>query len=364
MSRNFNALEEEIGRLIEEAVFPGCVLLLAENGEIALHKAFGFAATLPDRIPTAVDTVYDTASLTKPLVTANLVMQLIDNGDLSLSTSLGEIFSTCPDDKAPIAVAELLAHSAGIIAWYPLFAEGSTLEEYVERIFRLPLMSPPGARTIYSCPGFIILAAIIERVSGVKYGNLAASRIFEPVGLKSASLGKPAVPLEQVAPTEDSSFTEREMTRPFGVNYKFRDGVILGETHDTNSYAVAGSAGNSGLFATAEDIFTLTEQWGPRSTLLSPESIEACGINYTPFGPQHRGLGWQLASSPDCSACAELNPDSIGHTGFTGCSVWFDRRRDFTIILMSNRLHPQIGPHDMHEARRSVCRLAIEALVK
>ena len=152
------------------------------------------------------------------------------------------------------------------------------------------------------------------------------------------------------------------MAEKFNISYEFRKGIIWGEPHDTNSFAAGGTAGNSGLFTTAAEALALSEQYSPRSILLSPEILSLVGRNETPFGPQHRTLGWQLASSPDCSAGPDLSPDSIGHTGFTGCSIWFDRKRDLTIILFTNRIHPQVSNVDMGAIRRRICSLSVSAI--
>jgi CubicO group peptidase (beta-lactamase class C family) len=354
--------QDQIGREIScqiaAASFPGAVVGIARNGSISYLEAFGYAVALPEKIPAAGDTVYDTASLTKPLITANLVLQMIQDGLLTPETPLGEIFDGCPDDKRAITIADLLCHCGGLPWWYPLFAGGRSIADYRDIILELPLSKPPRVETIYSCPGYILLAAIVEAVLQTPFSRAAEERILRPLKLRRTSLGKPEVPLREVAATEDSSFFERNAIQEFGLDYKFRDGVIWGEPHDTNSFAAGGSAGNSGLFSTVEEVLILTEQYGGRSQLLGEDVISLVGRNYTPYGPQQRTYGWQLASSPDCSAAPELSPDAVGHTGFTGCSVWFDRERDLTIILLSNRIHPQVGSVDMTGIRRRIGTLA------
>ena len=358
----FAALEGEIDELLCGGAFPGCVALVGRNGKIIYSRAFGYSTALPQKIKATIDTIYDTASLTKPLITTALVLLLSEAGAIRLDTTLGEIFGTCPEDKKPITITDLLTHRSGIIAWYPLFAFGNDLESYVDKIFRLPLTSPPQKETIYSCPGFIVLARAVEIISGKPFAELAEEKVIASLDLKRTSLGRPAVPLDEVAATEDSSYIEKDKTRQDGLSYKFREGIIRGETHDTNSHAVGGSAGNSGLFTTAGEAFILAEQWGPRSKLFKQETLTSVGENYTPFGPQHRTLGWQLASSPDCSACSELAPNAIGHTGFTGCSIWFDREKDIIFALFTNRVHPQASPVDMGAIRRRLCSLALNAI--
>ena len=356
------ALEREIDTLLCGGAFPGCVVLIARNGEIVYNQAFGDSVALPRKIKARVETIYDTASLTKPLITTALTLHQIEEKEIGFDTTLGELIDGCPEDKRFITVTDLLTHRSGIVAWYPLFAFGDDLESYVESILSLPLAVPPRKETIYSCPGFVVLAYIIESIAGKRFADLANELIISPLNLKRTSLGRPAFPLEEIAATEDGSHIEREMSQPYGVTFVFRDGIIWGETHDTNSHVVGGSAGNAGLFTTAAEAFILTEQWGPRSKLFKQETLAGISENLTPFGPQHRSLGWQLASSPDCSACSGLSRNSIGHTGFTGCSIWFDRELDFIFALFTNRIHPQASKADMVVIRRQLCSLALQAL--
>ena len=362
MTAEHDLIEREIERRLSDGSFPGGVLCIARSGSVIHQRPFGLAVALPEKIPAALDTVYDVASLTKPLITTPLVLLEVRDGDLELATTLGELFENCPADKKEIAIADLLSHRAGLIDWYPLFARGAGLEDYRDAILEIPLTCRPRTEVVYSCAGFILLAAAIEKVAGRPFVPLAEERILQPLGLKRTSLGKPAVPLEQVAATEDSSFTEREMIKRFELTYDFREGIIWGEPHDTNSFAAGGSAGNSGLFTTAAETLELAEQFGPRSRLFDPETLALVGGNETPFGPKHFTLGWQLASSPGCSAGPDLGPESIGHTGFTGCSVWFDRRRDVTVILFTNRVHPQASRADMTKVRAAICTLALATI--
>lgn len=354
-----NEIESEITRRLSDGSFPGAVTLIASKGKTKYFKAFGFSVALPQKIQADRKTIYDVASLTKPLITANLILQLIQEEKLSVEMPLSELFPECPKDKESITIEDLLCHRSGIVWWYPLYARGASISEYRDIIFNLPLACPPRREAIYSCPGYVLLASIIENILGMPYHLAAKDRIISPLGLDRTFLGEPEISLEEVAATEDSSFYERGLIKDCNESYSFREGIIWGQSHDTNSFAAGGSAGNAGLFSTAEEVLMLTEQFGPRSTLLNQKVLSLVGPNGTPFGPQHRTIGWQLASSPDSSACPELNPDSIGHTAFTGCSVWFDRLKDLTIVLLTNRVHPQLSNADMLEVRRNICALAV-----
>lgn len=359
---DFKPLEEELKHHMASGALPGCVVCVAASGGIAHMQALGYGTTLPDKIPTRANTVYDVASLTKPLVTAAQALLMVQDGRLDLSATLGDFFSPCTGDKALITVLDLLTHRSGMAAWFPLFARGHSIAEYSKTILELPLKAPPRTRAIYSCLGYIMLAAVAEKVSGEGFITLASREVLEKLDLRRSWLGLPGVDLRQVAATEDSSFYERAAISEFGETFDFRRGIILGETHDTNSWAAGGCAGNAGLFSTAEEVLRLAEQCGPRSVLFDPDVIELIGLNETPFGPEHRTVGWMLASSPGSSAGRDFSPSSIGHTGFTGCSVWYDIERDITVVFLSNRIHPQVTAVDFRAVRRGVNSLAYRAV--
>lgn len=359
MADPVKALQARLDRLLAGDILPGGVVARAVNGRIDLCFPFGDAVREPEIIPASPETVYDTASLTKPLVTATLILQLVDSGALELEARLADLFDV-PGDKAPITIADLLSHVSGIVDWYPLYTRGSSISAYRELILSMPLACPPRTQTIYSCPNYILLAAVIEHFSGMKFREAAERRLFAPLGLTSTWLGAPPIGRHRIAASENNSASEREMISRFGLEFAFREGMIWGETHDANSHHAGGSVGNAGLFTTVREAIVLADEYGPRSRTLSARTRALVGPNLTPCGPQFRTLGWQRADSPGGSAGAALPANAIGHTGFTGTSLWYLPSEDRTIAIFSNRIHPVARPIDMNEIRRELHALIMD----
>jgi CubicO group peptidase (beta-lactamase class C family) len=359
MADPVRALQARLDRLLADDVLPGGVIARAIGGRIDLCLPFGDAVREPETIAATPETVYDTASLTKPLVTATLVLQLVDSGALGLETRLAELFDV-PDDKASITIADLLVHASGIVDWYPLYTRGSSISAYRELILSMPLACPPRTQTIYSCPNYILLASVIEHFSGLKFAEAAERRLFAPLGLTSTWLGAPPIEPRRIAAGERDSLTERGMISRFGLEFAFREGMIWGETHDANSHQAGGSAGNAGLFTTVREAIALADEYGPRSRTLSSRTRALVGPNLTPYGPQFRTIGWQRGDSPGGSAGTALPSDAIGHTGFTGTSLWYLPSADWTIAIFTNRIHPEARPVDMNEIRRELHALIMD----
>lgn len=347
--------EEEISARLQEHIkagdFPGAVVAVAEGGEITRLVAAGQASVVPPYSMNK-DTVFDVASLTKPLITTTAILLLSQNGDLPLYTALGEIYENAPADKAGISIVDLLVHRSGFEAWYPLYAAGRSTAEYSEFILEHPLAAEPQSAAIYSDLNFVLLADIVEKIKAAPFSECVSDIILKPLGLQRSYIGKAPLLPEEIAATEKDGAHEQKMAAERGAIPLHRQGIIRGETHDGNSWAAGGCAGNAGLFSTARDVLKLTEEYGPRATLLSPEMYALVGENLSAFSSTHRTLGWQLASSEGCSAGPAFSPNAIGHTGFTGTSVWFDRERDIAVVILTNRVHPRCADINMNEIRR------------
>lgn len=354
MTETQHSISDYIESLIAAKKLPGAVVCLAEKGEIRFLQAYGHAVLQPQKIPAGIDTLYDAASLTKPLVTTTIILLLIQQGKLDLNVPLSDLFPNCPPDKKEITVSDLLCHCSGIMAWYPLFTAGKNIAEYSEFLLNHALKSAVRQEVIYSCPNFVLLASIIERILRKSFMEAAVDMVIKPLSLRETFLGAPPLSQRRIAATEDSSATEREKIAEWGIEFPLREGIIWGQTHDSNSHFAGGSSGNSGLFTTVREVLFLADQYGNRSKLLNEKTRSLIPGNKTPFGPQHRTLGWQLAFSPGSSAGPALSPNAIGHTGFTGTSLWIDPEVDRTYIIFSNRIHPTASDIDMGEIRRTI----------
>jgi len=303
-------------REIELGTFPGASWAVGSSRGIDQTGAVGHAVAVPLRIPATVDTIYDCASITKPLVTTTLALELFP---------LDHIIHG-------YAVRELLTHTTGLRPWLPLYAFDDPLRAILDE-------GPEcerGTRVIYSDLNFILLWMAIDN-----FDELARSRL-------DARLKPPASLKPRIAATEWGQRWERNMD-PRAARCPLRSGLIWGETHDGNSHHLGnGCAGNAGLFATASEVFEMT-----RSVLARTPPVK----NETSHLNDARGLGWQMGTG---SAMTEmLSPGNFGHTGFTGTSVWIDPQRDKIMVLLTNRVHPIAAPNAMLRIRGEFHRLAL-----
>src|SRR5215510_7559731 len=250
---------------IQTGEFPSAVYLVAEGDEIVFTDALGLSVVEPYRVANKIDTIYDLASLTKPLVTTLLCARRIELGELTLDSSvshyLGEFDRT---DKQTITVRELLTHTSGLPAWRPLYL---LTEDEPERaagaIANLDLEYKPGTRVVYSDLGFIALGILLERMTRHQLAELARKEIFESLNLKQTFFN-PEVALQTgIAACETGNAYEASMSKQMnaGVYANSRQRVIWGEVHDGNAYFLGGAAGHAGLFSTANETFLIAQQF-------------------------------------------------------------------------------------------------------
>ena len=308
------------------------------------------------------DTLFDMASLTKPVVTATAVMLLIEEGKLRLEDHVVRFLPELDNHgKNRITIEHLLRHRAGLVPDNPLedFARGPV--EAWNKIANIDLTATPGERFVYSDVGFMILGKLVERISGQPLDQFARDRIFRVIGMADAHFrplaeraGEGRITADRIAPTERSS--------PSG-------SMLRGVVHDPRARALGGVAGHAGLFATADDlaVFAATLLGGGTTAdgrrLLSPLSVRALfDPGSTPAG-QRRGLGWDIATSFSSPRGELFGPESLGHTGFTGTSLWIDPETETFVILLTSRLHPDGKKPRPTGLRREVATLAAAAIV-
>lgn len=297
---------------------------------------------VPLRIPATLDTIYDCASITKPLITTALVLQAVAEGRLALDDS----FEGFP-------YRDLLTHTSGLRAWLPLYA----FDDYRQAILEHGPEYERGTHVVYSDLNFVLLWLALQRIDG-DYVALANERILRRLGLDDAMFRPSPMLRPRIAATEWGQRWEQVMCADRGIAFAhFRDGLIWGETHDGNSHGAGGTAGNAGLFATARAVFRIAQGWLD-GTLVRPELLEESTKNHTKGLEENRGLGWIL-SFPNHKATGMLSPRAFGHTGFTGTSVFIEPDRDRVMVLMTNRVHPCAGPLAMQKIRGEFHRLAL-----
>ncbi|HEV8189166.1 MAG TPA: serine hydrolase domain-containing protein [Pyrinomonadaceae bacterium] len=353
---------------IESGEFPSAVYLVGERDEILYTDALGYSVVEPYRVANKLDTIYDLASLTKPLITSLLCARRIELGELTLDSSVSHYLPEFDrTDKQMITVRELLTHTSGLPAWRPLYI---LTEDEPERaagaIANLDLEYKPGSRVVYSDLGFIALGVLLERMTGHRIAELARKEIFEPLSLKQTFFN-PEVALQTgIAACETGNAYEADMSKQMnaGVYANSRQRVIWGEVHDGNAYFLGGAAGHAGLFSTASETFLLAQQFLSESTrLLAPATCKMFRENMTPELEEARSIGWQLAATKDSTGGVNLPPDSFGHNGFTGTCVWIDPIHRRVFILLTNRTHAHALPFaNINAVRREFNTLAIKAL--
>jgi len=330
----FERITRLMGEKVAEEVFPGGQVCIAAEGRVVFEGAFGNRQTVPELLPASVSTVYDIASLTKPLATAIGIAMLVQEGSLSFEDALGK-FLPAPPGKEGITIRQLLSHSSGLPAYRNYFSRlnSAPIEHRRGLLLGLamdePLEAMPGERASYSDLGYVLLGAVLEKVSGERLDKFASERIFKPlgIGLGFRPIGESA-PLSDVAATEDCPL---------------RGKVLAGEVHDENCWAAGGVCGHAGLFGTAREVMKLlTRLWrcyrGESDMPLKPELVREMFRRQSPVSTW--GLGFDHPDDVGSSAGVLFPKDSVGHLGYTGCSFWMELERGITVVLLTNRVHP------------------------
>jgi CubicO group peptidase (beta-lactamase class C family) len=354
---------------IAEGDFPSAVYLAAEKGRVFFADALGSAVVEPQRIPATLDTIYDLASLTKPLITGLLCARRVEAGELTLDSSVSNYLQEFErTDKQNITIRELLTHSSGLPAWRPLYilAAGEP-ERTISVIADLDLEYRPGTRVVYSDLGFIVLGRLLERLTGKMLSALAQSEIIAALNLQHTFFNPDVAMQTGIAACEIGNAFERATAGDAGASYKnWREELIWGKVHDGNAHFLGGAAGHAGLFSTANDTLALASQFiGAQTKLLKPRTCELFRENMTPGLNEARSLAWQLAETKDSAAGLDLPLDSFGHSGFTGTCCWIDSFHERVFILLTNRTHARPLPFvNINSVRRRFNSLAAAALEK
>jgi len=349
--------EKYIQYLINRKIIPGVSILVGKGNSVVFKNQYGNKSLLPARQQLDENVIYDVASLTKPLITALLVVYLQQEQGLDLQSDIGRFF---PQLKGGgISVQHLLTHTSGLTSWYPFYLFD---KNYLDQFKKLVIGSKPGRKVVYSCAGYILLYHLIEKIAAMPFPQLAAQLIFQPLKLQKTGFCLRKDLMKVVAPTEAGNQFEKEMAlKLFPAQasvFNWREYMICGETHDVNSFYLGGTAGNSGLFATAEELFTLSREFYPEhSSLLKPEYVRKFWQNFTPGRASHRSLGFKLNSSLITSGGRAISRQAIGHSGFTGTSIWLESLTGYTYIILTNRIHPVVSSVNFNRIRRRLHRL-------
>ncbi len=337
-------ITRKLQQAIENGSTPGVALLVDKNGELLYRHAVGYAQKYPEHRELSEDTIFDIASLTKVVATTTAIMLLLRDRAIALDDPIHRYIPEISTDH--ITFVHLLTHSAGLPAWLPFYEDiqkeanrqgnefiGSpAAKQYVlEKVCQTDLIYSPGEDYRYSDLGFMLLGYIVEKISGTTLDRYCDEMIFTPLEMFRTFFHKHGEPLREGAYVA----TER---------CEWRRRIVCGEVHDENAYAMGGVAGHAGLFSTLDDIHkfmrTLYRCYQDRDDFI-PASIVQKFFSRQHI-PEHstQALGWDTPSKEGSSGGTLLSPTSVGHTGFTGTSIWLDLKRKLVILLFSNRIHP------------------------
>jgi uncharacterized protein YbbC (DUF1343 family) len=321
--KNLDAIVEDA---IRQGQVPGAVLLVWHNGEVVYQKAFGYRSLEPARLPMSVDTIFDIASLTKVVATTTAIMRLVEEGKVRLNDPVVRYLPEFGQNgKQDVTVRQLLTHFSGLPKDLPLNYEWQGRETSYRLAFSSELEFPPGSHFQYSDINFIVLGAIVERVSSMTLDAYCQKNIFTPLGMTHTRFLPPASWLPSIAPTQ----------------YDEHNHMLHGVVHDPTARRMGGVAGHAGVFSTAEDLSKFAQSLLSGNSVLQPLSIEKMTTpEQPPTAPILHGFGWDI-DSPYSSNRGDLFPvGSFGHTGFTGTSIWIDPTTQTYIILLTNSVHP------------------------
>ncbi len=336
--------KEKLDILLEEGVttgvYPGAVLLIGSQGETVFFRAVGNAVLKPQPVPMKRETIFDLASLTKPLATTVAMMKLVDQGDIDLDEPIrGLLPGVGGKDKQGMTPRLLLSHASGLRDWEAFYCRLNEVpreqrkQRVREWIVDSPLVFSPGSRALYSDLGFMLLEWIIEQKTGRDLDQFLREELYGPLGL-----GLFFCDLSSPVHLDKTAFAATEFC-------PWRKRILLGEVHDENACAVGGYAGHAGLFGTAADVgniggFLLRCYNGSQGEMLRPDTVQTFFSRQRNPEDTTWALGWDTPSRSGSSAGSFFSEKSVGHLGFTGTSLWMDLEKQVMVILLTNRIHP------------------------
>jgi CubicO group peptidase (beta-lactamase class C family) len=378
IERKLGKVETALDKAIDAQEIPGAVVLarMPREGEL-LEYAWvrGLAVARPERLPMRRDTIFDLASLTKPIATTTAIMLLVEDGVIALDDPVAKALPAFAErGKEAVTIRQLLCHAAGLKPWrgfHELLIQkerktGERLigtpegrEWIVDRVLRSALVHEPGEAAVYGDLDFIALGALVEAVTHESLDAFCRTRIFEPLGLPDTGFyplpvdGAPSVPdavRRRVAATENCPWRER---------------ILWGEVHDPNASAMGGVAGHAGLFSTADDVMRFAQlfldAWHGRDSPLPTERVREFATRQRLPESSDWALGWDTPTAGASSSGRHFSEHSVGHLGFTGTSLWIDLERELIVVMLTNRVH-QVAKRSRFDLRPKVHDAIVEGL--
>ncbi len=348
-----------LDRARAEGAFPGAVLAVGWNGQVAI-RAFGRLAHDSKAKKVTEDSIYDVASLTKPIVTTTAIMMLAQQGRVDLDASVEDYLPDFAEGaksdldskwRARVTLRMLLILSSGLPAHRDFYKEAKGHAAILARVLAEPLIREPGTQMEYSDLGFILLGEIIERLTGESLDAFAKREIFQPLGMDNSMFNPSRRLRPEIAPTEIDNASRRRL--------------VWGEVHDENAWAMGGIAGHAGLFSTARDVAIFAQMIlnggiYAHKRILDRTTIEHFTSKVT-LGNSASATGWFVPTEPSTSG-RYFSSKSFGHIGFTGTTLWIDPEKDLFVILLTNRVNPTRANQQIRQVRPAVHDAVIESL--
>lgn len=322
-----------------DKVFPGAVLLISREDSILFRKAYGYA-NIFTKCPMAEDTIFDLASLTKPLATTLAIMNLVQENKLDLEQSLGSVLPKFKKtEKEKIKMKHLLSHTSGLPDYRPYYKKlaklspGSRKDALMDLIAREPLIYQAGKKELYSDLGFMILRQVVEHISGKQLGRFVDEAVYKPL---APDAGRGLFFADTDSKLQPWKYAATEFC-------PWRNTLLEGVVHDENAYVMGGVDGHAGLFGTAGGIYSLLSAllfiyYGISSTTVFESDL--LKFFFKRQNNTEKTLGFDTPSLHHASCGDFFSKKSVGHLGFTGTSFWMDLESSVIIILLTNRIHP------------------------
>jgi serine-type D-Ala-D-Ala carboxypeptidase len=331
--------------------FPGCAYGVFADGRVILEEALGTFTYDEPSLPVTTHTLFDVASLTKVAATTAAAMILYQRGHLDIDMPVGDLLPgfvigrPVGTQARHVKVRHLLAHNSGLPGYVEFFHTHTNATGLLRACLELPLESAPGERAEYSDPGFILLGKALEVIVREPLCAFLHRELYHPLGMHHTRFNPGMAQRLAIPPTENDR--------------TFRQRMIQGEVQDENAWLLGGAAGHAGLFSNVHDLLRLSEAVlvsaghgvasGAQRRVFSPATIECFATRQEPKGSS-RALGWDTPSG-ESSSGSHFSPNSIGHLGFSGCSLWIDLDEGLAIVLLTNRTWPDRQSQLIKEVR-------------
>ncbi len=350
---DFYPVENAFEKAVAEGVFPGAVVLVSKDAEVVYERAFGYRSLAPRKTPMGLGTIFDLASLTKPMATTVAIMLLGKEKKLRLDDLITRVIPMYGVfGKNLTTIRQLLNHSSGLPAWKAFYEEiikhekagrinfvaSRAAKNYVfEQIHRERPLTAPGSQCLYSDLGFMILGEAIEVLTGNTLDRFCQDKIFKPLGLRATGfVDLTLLRTHRLQPVED-------MIAPTE-NCPWRKKVLCGEVHDDNAYAMGGVVGHAGLFSSARDVhefvLRMSRCFEGKDSFLPQQLVQEFFKKDESSPNAVFALGWDTPSSERSASGSLFSKHSVGHLGYTGCSLWWDLEKHCHVVLLTNRVHP------------------------